>query len=473
MKLKVLAALLIIGFIGAIFGASLHAYFSDVERSEGNVFQAGVWPTIKATKSFKVPKPDENGEYWLKLIVENNTGIILAAVPPVFKPQINVTNTSEFKITKVEILDYLPKDWTWKNVTLLFLYTDGKVRPIVPPHYEVNYNSETGVLNVTVANITSAIGKPMEKGETISLTFLMWYNLTWRRLPEEYLIQPPTYVNIARATAWSTEGIRSNVAEASAEIRTRIKMVDRIRDAVEFLKGMFNSAIGLCAEAPEVAPNTYWLVSDNLWAYKALERHEPEISEAIKLKLIELAEAYNLPVDSQGLPISYKHEAVIGDTVPTPFNVTAQYTLYSDDYAIKTEIANGTAIMEDWQEYADLLLFAALSKHWEGKEEEATALFNRAKDMWDGVGICDKAAKADGTYATYKLALLLYTSKILGIKLDFEEQLIVTIWKMQDETTGGIITNYKQDGTPIGDENTETTSITIIALSVEYGSAYS
>jgi hypothetical protein len=126
--------------------------------------------------------------------------------------------------------------------------------------------------------------------------------------------------------------------------------------------------------------------------------------------------------------------------------------------------ANGTVIMEDWQEYADLLLYSALSKHWEGKDDEAVALFNKAKDMWDGVGINDKAAKADGYYATYKLGLLLYTSKVLGIKLDFETQLIATIWKLQDKTTGGIITGYKPDGTPFGNTNTETTSITIIAL---------
>lgn len=466
MKRKFLVLFLIIGFIGTVFGAFLHAYFSDVERSEGNIFQAGEWPAINATKGFKVPKPNENGEYTLKLIAENNTGIVLAAVPPIFMPQINITNTCKFNISKVEVLDYLPKDWTWKNVTLLFLYTDGRVYPIVPPRYEVNYNSETRLLNVTIASIASAIGKPMEQGEKIALTYLMWYNLTWKRLPEEYRIQPPTYVNTAKATAWSTEGAKSNVAETSAEIKTQIKLVDRIHDAVEFLKGTYNSTIGLCAEAPTVAPNTYWLVSDNLWAYKASEKHAPEISNAIKSKLTELAETYNLPTDNQGLPISYKHETVIGDPLSTPFNTTVSHTLYSNDYALKMDIANGTAVMEDWQEYADLLLYAALSKHWEEKDDEALQLFNKAKSMWDGTGINDIATRADGTYATYKLALLLYTSKVLGEELDFEDELIATIWRMQDQTTGGIITDYYPSGEPVeyADANTETTSITIIAL---------
>jgi len=469
-KRKILALLLILGVIGSVLGVFIHAYFLDVERSEGNVFQAGEWPTITATKAFKVPKPNEKGEYTVKLIVENNTGMVLAAAPPIVMPQINITNTNKLSINRLEILDYLPKNWTWKNVTLLFLYTDGRVCPITPPRYEVNYDAETRLLNVTVANITSAIGKPMEHGESITLTFLMWYNLIWHYLPQNFKEEPPTYLNTTKATAWSTDGAKSNTAEASAQIKVQIEWVDRIRDAVEFLKNMYNSTVGLCAEAPRVAPNTYWLVSDNLWAYKALENYAPEVSKTIKSKLIELASAYNLPKDRQGLPISFKHEAVLGDTVPTPFNVTVSYTLYSDDYTLKTDIANGTAVMEDWQEYADLLLYAALSKHWEGKEEEALELFNKAKNMWDGVGLNDSYATEKGYYATYKLALLLYTSKVLGQKLPFEEELIATIFKMQDQETGGIITDYYPNGQPVeyADVNTETTSITILALGYRY-----
>ena len=249
----------------------------------------------------------------------------------------------------------------------------------------------------------------------------------------------------------------------------QIEQAAKVAKAIQYLIRQFNPAIRLCGEAPRVAPNTYWLVSDNLWAYKALETYAPEVSNAIKSKLIELASAFNLPTDHQGLPISFKHEAVIGDAVPIPFNVTVSYTLYSDDYMLKTDIANGTAVMKDWQEYADLLLYAALSRHWIGKEEEALELFNMAKNMWDGVGINDKAAKANGHYATYKLALLLYTSKVLGQKLPFEEELIASIFRMQDQETGGIITDYYPSGEPVeyADASTETTSIAIIALTYE------
>jgi hypothetical protein len=268
------------------------------------------------------------------------------------------------------------------------------------------------------------------------------------------------------ATLTLREEITSTVTKTETRIKTETKLVDRLKYAIEFLKSIYDSTVGLCAESPRVAPNIYWLVSDNLWAYKALEKHAPQISNIIKSKLIELAKAYSLPIDSQGLPISYKHEAVIGDIIPIPFKIPVQYTLYSDSYRLRIEIANGTATMEDWQEYADLLLLAALSKHWEGKDAEALDLFNKAKDMWDKVGVNDKAARANRIYSTYKLALLLYVSKVLGVKLDFEEELIAKIWRLQDPETGGIITDYYPTGEQVegADANTETTSITIIAL---------
>ena len=241
----------------------------------------------------------------------------------------------------------------------------------------------------------------------------------------------------------------------------------RINEAVNFLLNQFNETVGLCREAPQAAPNTYWLVSDNLFAFKALERYNITVANAIKSKLRELAQAYNLPTDDFGLPRSFKHEAVLGDVVPVPFNLSVPYTLVSNSYEIKTEIANSTVRMTDWREYADLLLFASLSYHFQGNDTKAIELFNEAKQMWNftSLGIYDKAAKVDGKYATYKLALLLYVSKILEQPLEFEEQLISKMWSLQDPDTGGIITNYYFNGTPCGDVNTETTSLVVLASS--------
>jgi hypothetical protein len=249
----------------------------------------------------------------------------------------------------------------------------------------------------------------------------------------------------------------------NARVTEGIESRSGLEGARAYLVEVFNPTLKLCMEAPNVAPNVYWLVGDNLWAYKALEDSYPDISQAIRAKLEELAVMYNLPRNLEGLPMSYKHEAVIGETIPLPFNATISYTLHSNAYAIKTEIANSSTVLKDWQEYADLLLYASLSYYNEGKNQVALFLFDKAKNMWDGKGIWDNATQADGMYTTYKLALLLYTSKILGVKLNFEAEIVNRIWRQQNQDTGGIISHYFYDGTPHGDTNTETTAIVVIA----------
>ena len=248
----------------------------------------------------------------------------------------------------------------------------------------------------------------------------------------------------------------------------------KVEKAVDFLiLSQFDSQLNLCREAPEAAPNQYWLVSDNLWAWKALSMaNESGLSNAaeaeatadkIRAKLAGLAVNYNLPTDSNGLPKSYAHEAIIGDIALPPYRTETDYTLHNDDYVLNTSVRNGT-IMDDWAQYADLLLYAALSCHWQGNDSEALGYYSNATKMWNETskGVQDEAFS--GTYDTYKLALLLYTSKMLGQNLPFESELVDRIYAQQRESDGGVTTNYYANGTSEGDANTETTSIVIIAL---------
>ena len=257
--------------------------------------------------------------------------------------------------------------------------------------------------------------------------------------------------------------------------------VTRVESGVDFLiLSQFDSNLSLCREAPLTAPNNFWLVSDNLWAFKALKMANESglssaaeagaVAEKIREKIMELAAYYGLPTDAEGLPISYANEAVIGDFAPPPYRTNINCTLYSNDYVLNTTMRNGT-IMDDWYLYADLSLYASLSYHWRGDDEQALNYYMNVVQMWNATSeaIQDKAANESirqrgvCEYDTYKLALLLYTSKILGKKLPFEFELVDKIWSLQRETDGGIITGYLPDGTSCGDANTETTSLVIIA----------
>jgi len=246
-----------------------------------------------------------------------------------------------------------------------------------------------------------------------------------------------------------------------------------VEKAVDFLvNSQFSESLDLCREAPNTSANTYWLVSDNLWAWKGLKVANEmyyfgagevgPVADEIEAKLKKDATLYNLPRDANGFPISFMHEAVIGDIIPTPNRNATILTLHSDDYNLKTEVCNGTLL--NWKKYTDRLLYMALSCFWQGNDTGANLYFRNATATWDGIGISDKETKTDGFYATYKLALLLYTSKVLGERLPFESELVKRIWSLQNDSDGGIITNYYANGTQKGDPNTETTSIAIIAV---------
>lgn len=245
------------------------------------------------------------------------------------------------------------------------------------------------------------------------------------------------------------------------ERKKRPKKVSRVDLAVSYLENQFNPSLNLCKEAPHVAPNTYWVVGDNLFSYKAFElAGKTDLANAVKSEIMELANTYNLSKDANNLPISYAHETVLGDVAPIPFRGGRESSLYKNSYELKTVIYDGPQ-MSDWKEYADLSLYGALSYHWQGMEKEASDCFNNVKDMWDGMGLMDKWTMQYALYSTYKLSLLLYTSKVLDKKVP--GAVVRRIWKQQD-SDGGIITEYDFDGNPVGDTNTETTSITVIAF---------
>jgi hypothetical protein len=122
--------------------------------------------------------------------------------------------------------------------------------------------------------------------------------------------------------------------------------------------------------------------------------------------------------------------------------------------------------MTDWNNYSDLLLYAALSYHLQGNDVEALDCYRNATGMWNETSTGLQDAGFNGTYDTYKLALLLYAAKVLGQTPTFETELVTRIYTQQRVSDGGIITNYYYNGTLSGDANTETTSMTIIALCV-------
>lgn len=233
--------------------------------------------------------------------------------------------------------------------------------------------------------------------------------------------------------------------------------------AVSYLVASYNRTLHLC---PEVHGHSelgrrYWICSDNLLAYYALQKYNKTISDEIKAEIIEYATNYSLPTNSERLPISYKHESVIGDVLPPDFHgANNYYIINASDYTIITEINNGP-LTSNWQVYADLLAFRGLSLVNEGRIEEANAAYNEMMKMWDNYGFADAAH--NDTYATYKLALAIILRKALNLTKPTAENQMVNVIEKCQKSDGGVITDYNKELKPVGLVNTETTALIIIA----------
>ncbi|MEM2342068.1 MAG: hypothetical protein QXX94_04045 [Candidatus Bathyarchaeia archaeon] len=78
--------------------------------------------------------------------------------------------------------------------------------------------------------------------------------------------------------------------------------------------------------------------------------------------------------------------------------------------------------------YADLCIYYALNCFFKGNLPEAEKYFQKAYKMFDGKGLRDKAFNETGYYANYKLALLLYASRVMEIELPNYGEIENLLW---------------------------------------------
>jgi hypothetical protein len=241
--------------------------------------------------------------------------------------------------------------------------------------------------------------------------------------------------------------------------------------AVAYLINSYNYTMHLF---PETSANTvFYITSDNLLAYYATKDHNSTIAEDLRISLMGYAGVYNLPVGTDNLPISFKHEAIVGQALTGSIHDSITHPLQvpnATGYAVYSERADGTTVALPIN--ADILAIQGLSCHELKQGANASVCFNKMMAMWDGHGFADDAytnnrSSSYHIYATYKLGLAILLSNKLDINnATLNAQMISTIKDCQLEN-GGIRTDYTFNGAvvPSGLANTETTAIIAIATS--------
>src|SRR5437867_953262 len=222
-----------------------------------------------------------------------------------------------------------------------------------------------------------------------------------------------------------------------------------IQRGESFLTNLFDSRLQLLPEFQ--GSSTYWLFHDNYLAAHLLAKTRPDLSHRIRSTLAQF-----------GVTNSGKIEIVFGEVRhPLPFRT---YVLTNvavvEGKTIQTELVT-TNSLTGWNEYADLLLLAAMAQA-ASAPADARKNFEKAVAMWDGEGFKDAATKKSGIYATYKLALYLIAADRLRISAPHRDEVITRLLAMQS-LDGGWITDYKE-GKPVGVANVETTCLSLLAL---------
>jgi len=241
---------------------------------------------------------------------------------------------------------------------------------------------------------------------------------------------------------------------------------DRQDLAVRHLKDHFNETVGLVYESEDEGTETigglnyshnriYWIYSDNLLATWVLKPYEPGISNRI-----------NQTIQSYNIPQSRFFEVLFGEPIPTNISTAVQLVLRQDpDRVIMAEFHN-SSIPLLWEQYCDTLIYQSLNLHLRGNRTGAEYYFFKAYKMWDGKGIFDLATKEKGEYANFKLALILYASKVLNLTIGNYTRIEEKLWSMQ-QANGGITSLSDLNGNPVGSANTETTSMTLLSYNDE------
>jgi hypothetical protein len=230
------------------------------------------------------------------------------------------------------------------------------------------------------------------------------------------------------------------------------KMGNVIQHGLDYLTDQINPEIGLLREAPNAAPNKYWLTNDNaLAAYTFNQFGQTKINKM----LIQSINKYG----------SFKNnfiEVMMSDKIDMPPYVAEVVLVEKIGYLeIWTEMHPPGARYEDWQEYANLSFLMALNYDHLDRWDIAQKMVLNSMQMFDGTGFKDKAF--NGTYETLKLALAIYSAYKVKVKLEDQDEILKILLKMQDEN-GGFHTHCDGNLKPTGDTNTGTTSFVLLAL---------
>jgi hypothetical protein len=240
---------------------------------------------------------------------------------------------------------------------------------------------------------------------------------------------------------------------------------ENVAKAETYLLNHFNPSLGLIYESEDPGQHwlshemtdyrwrydqTYWLYSDNLFAYLALRHDFPQISDRIRDA-----------VNSYKQPPSELFEVLTGQRVRLPLHNAQDFIVAANqDDVIMIRRHNATSLA--FGVYVDFWMYLALERALEGNLAGAVSLVRQAEFLWRGNGLWDWSFTIyDHMFSNQKLALLIFAERAIGVNLEHESEMEAHLWSMQNKD-GGVASLSYPNGTKAGSANAETTALAIL-----------
>ncbi|MEI8212848.1 MAG: hypothetical protein WCI02_11920 [Planctomycetota bacterium] len=200
--------------------------------------------------------------------------------------------------------------------------------------------------------------------------------------------------------------------------------------------------------------NVFCLYHDNYLAAKVLEKTHADVATRI-----------SAAIRKHGVTQSGKIEMLFGESALPLRHYELRDVAKVNGYQIRSEFTTDRIrSQEDIEGYADLLLFCAIA---DSDIERARHAWKSALKSWDGVGFHDRATAHSSLFATYKLSLALIAAGRDGLATPEDNEILASCrqrLRSAQAESGGWITDYRPDGSLVGQANVETTCLSIMGL---------
>ncbi|MEM4224611.1 MAG: hypothetical protein QXX93_01460 [Desulfurococcaceae archaeon] len=221
-------------------------------------------------------------------------------------------------------------------------------------------------------------------------------------------------------------------------------------DLCSFVASLYRDfgEFGCCVESPVVEPDVCY-TSTNLLAEHVLRSicGKPGIANKIKRFLEKYSSSF----------YDY-YQVLLGLNFSLPFTVVEHVVVDVVDSVRVVHVNRTETVIEDYYDYANLLVYKALLHIAQGEENEALKELTMLSEMFNGYGFADAYYRVHGKYETYKVALAIIAYRALGRASEVEKYRSVL------EKIKPLATLYEQGFKGTGDLNLETASLVLIAL---------